>query len=386
MGGDLATRAGQPSVSGALLVGLLLSPAALNLLGHLEPTATLRAADGSEITALANLGVILLLFLAGLETDLVEFARAGRGAVMVATAGVIATLGLSMGSAILGGLQVREAFFVGVMLASTSVSISVQALLELRQLQTRMGLTILGAAVTDDIQGLVVFSLALAGLGISGVAPYWLVGGLALYVGLSLLLGFRFAAPVVSVLRRLRTTEAFLGMSLAYCLLMGWLAQTAGLAAISGAYLGGLILGRVTGTELTDRLRTLAYGLPIPVFFVNVGMSADLSHLSGGILLLLLVPIATVAGKVIGCGGGALLDGLRGRRALLVGLGMVPRGEVSLVIATLGVQMGVLSQTGYALGVLSVLVSALVTPPALKLLVQRGPARGRSPAAVEIVA
>jgi Kef-type K+ transport system membrane component KefB len=369
-------------VSGALIAGLVLSPAVIDLIGRLEPTAALRSADSSEISALANLGVILLLFLAGLDTDLNEFVRSGRGSVLVATGGVIVTLGLSTGAALLGGLPGREAFFVGVMLASTSVSISVQALLELGQLQTRMGLTILGAAVTDDIQGLVVFSIALAALGVSGVAPYWLVGGLVLYLGLSLVLGFRFAAPVVALTRRLRTTEGFLGAALAYCLLMGWLAQTAGLAAISGAYLGGLILGRVTGAELTDRLRTLAYGLPIPVFFVNVGMAADLTHVSGGILLLVMVPVATIAGKIIGCGAGALLDGLRGRRAALVGLGMIPRGEVSLVIATLGFQAGVLSETGYALGVLAVLITALVTPPALKILVQGGVTTARSEALV----
>ncbi len=362
---------------------MLLSPALIDLIGRLEPSATLQASDRSDIGALANLGVILLLFLAGLETDLGEFVRAGRGSLMVATGGVIATLGLSGGAAVLGGLPTREAFFVGVMLASTSVSISVQALLELRQLQTRMGLTILGAAVTDDVQGLVVFSIALAALGVSGIAPYWLIGGLVLYLGLSLVLGFRFAGPVVSVVRKLRTTEGYLGVALAYCLLMGWLAQTAGLAAISGAYLGGLILGRVTGTELTDRLRTLAYGLPIPVFFVNVGMATDLTHISGGVLLLLLVPVATIAGKVVGCGAGALVDGLRGHRAAMVGLGMIPRGEVTLVIATLGLQLRVLSPTGYALGVVVVLVTALVTPPALKLLVQRSsaPSRGEAMAA-----
>ena len=172
---------------------MLLSPALIDLIGRLEPSATLQASDRSDIGALANLGVILLLFLAGLETDLGEFVRAGRGSLMVATGGVIATLGLSSKAAVLGGLPTREAFFVGVMLASTSVSISVQALLELRQLQTRMGLTILGAAVTDDVQGLVVFSIALAALGVSGIAPYWLIGGLLLYLGLSLVLGFRFA-------------------------------------------------------------------------------------------------------------------------------------------------------------------------------------------------
>ena len=184
-------------------------------------------------------------------------------------------------------------------------------------------------------------------------------------------------------MRKLRTTEGYLGVALAYCLLMGWLAQTAGLAAISGAYLGGLILGRVTGTELTDRLRTLAYGLPIPVFFVNVGMATDLTHISGGVLLLLLVPGGDDRGQGRRLRAGALVDGLRGHRAAMVGLGMIPRRGDPGDCHPRTPQLRVLSPTGYALGVVVVLVTALVTPPALKLLVERSsaPSRGEAMAA-----
>lgn len=373
----MATRLGQPSVSGALVAGIVLSPGLLDLIGHLQAVPALQASDRVQIDTVANVGVVILLFLAGLETDVDEMARAGRGAVLVATGGVLASLALVTGAAALGGLSLREAFFVAVMLASTSVSISVQTLLELRQLQTRMGLTILGAAVTDDVMGLVIFSVTLAVFGISGVPPLVLVFGLAVYVGLSLGLGLRFARPVVNAARRLRTAESLLGLSLAFCLLMGWLAQTAGIAAISGAYLAGFVLARSAGPELAGRLRTVAYALPVPIFLVNVGMQADLRQVSGGALLLIAVPLAAIVAKILGCGAGALLEGLRGHRAAMVGFGMIPRGEVTVVIAALGVQHGVLSQTGYALGVLSVLVSAVVTPPWLKVLVRRGSAAAR---------
>ncbi|MGH7686906.1 MAG: cation:proton antiporter [Candidatus Dormibacteria bacterium] len=370
--GDLATRLGQPSVSGALVAGIVLSPGLLDLVGHVQGAPALMAADRGALQTVAGIGVVLLLFLAGLETDLDELVRAGRGAALVAVGGVACTLALVTGAALLGGLALRESFFVSVMLASTSVSISVQALLELRQLQTRVGLTILGAAVTDDVIGLLVFSITLAALGISGVAPVVLVVGLLAYFGISLGVGLPYAGSVLRLMRRLRTTESLLGMSIAFCIFMGWLAQTAGIAAITGAYLAGLILGRSAGAELADRLRIVAYALPVPVFLVNVGMQADLRQVGGGALLLIAVPVATLLSKVLGCGLGAIIEGIRGRGAALVGFGMIPRGEVTLVIAALGVQSHVLSPTGYALGVLAVLVSAVVTPPLLKALLRPG--------------
>lgn len=371
MCGDIAVRLGQPSVSGKLLAGLLLSPGVIDLVGRLSGASA--SADRAQITTVASIGVILLLFLAGLETDLDEFIGAGRGATIVAVGGVAATLGLVTGAAVACGLGTRESVFVGVMLSATSVSISVQTLFELRRVRTPAGLVILGAAVIDDVIGLVVFSFTLAVLGVGGTSPIVLAAGLVAYFALSVALGLRWARPVVDVARRLRSTEALLGTAIAFALLMGWIAQESGIAAITGAYLAGLLVGRVAGDELADRVRVAAYALPVPVFLVNVGMQTDLAHLSGGAVLVV-VPLAAVAAKVIGCGGAGLVAGFRGRAALGVGVGMIPRGEVTLVIAVLGVDKAVLTQTGYTLGVLAVLVSALVTPPALKLLLGALPA------------
>ena len=363
--GDLATRIGQPSVSGKLVAGLALSPGLINLVGHLSGAAA--AADRAQMATIGNIGVILLLFLAGLETDLDEFVKAGRKAATVAVGGVAASVALLLAVGIGLGLSVREALFVGVMLSATSVSISVQTLFELRRVRTAAGLVILGAAVTDDVIGLLLFSFVLAGLGLAGTSPLVLALGLAAYLVLSLVLGLRFSPAAIDRLRGLRSTEGLLGATIAFSLLMGWLAQESGIAAISGAYLAGLIVGRAAGEELAQRVRIVAYALPVPVFLVNVGMQTDLTHLSGGWLLVAIPAVACVA-KVAGCGLGALASGFRGREALGVGVGMIPRGEVTLVIAVLGVASGVITQTGYTAGVLSVLVSALVTPPILKLV------------------
>jgi len=374
-------RLGQPSVSGKLVGGLLLSPGLLDVVGRLSGGAA--AADRAQLSTVSGIGVVLLLFLAGLETDLDELAGAGARAAVVATGGVIASIAMVGGVAVALGVGGREALFLGVMLASTSVSISVQTLFELRRLRSASGLVILGAAVTDDVMGLIAFSLILAVLGVGGTSPVVLVLGLAAYFAVSLAVGLRWARPVVEAARRLRSTEALLGMSLAFCLFMGWLASEAGIAAITGAYLAGLIVSRSAGPELAERLRVVAYALPVPAFLVGVGMQADLTHLHGGALLVA-VPVAALLAKVAGCGGAARLAGFRGRAAVGVGVGMIPRGEVTLVIAVLGVARGVLSGTGYTLGVLSVLVSALVTPPLLKALLgvlpaeaEESPAGGR---------
>lgn len=316
--------------------------------------------------------MVLLLFLAGLETDLDELVDAGAKAAVVAIGGVIATVGIIGGVAVLFGMGGREAIFLGVMLAATSVSISVQTLFELRRLRSESGLVILGAAVTDDVIGLIAFSVTLAVLGVGGTSPYILVAGLAAYFAVSLVAGLRYARRVVDLARHLRSTEALLGVSLAFCLFMGWLATEAGIAAITGAYLAGLIVGRSAAQELAERLRIVAYALPVPVFLVGVGMGADLTHLDGGALLAV-VPLGALLSKLLGCGAGALVAGFRGREAVGVGVGMIPRGEVTLVIAVLGVSKGVLSATGYALGVLSVLLSALVTPPLLKAVMGAAP-------------
>lgn len=378
--GDLAVRCGQPSVSGKLIAGLLLSPAIVDLVGRLSGSSA--GADRAQVATIGTVGVVLLLFLAGLETDLDQLVGAGPRSVAVASGGVLATVALIMGVAVPLGMGAREALFVGVMLAATSVSISVQTLFELRRLRSRMGLVILGAAVTDDVMGLVAFSVTLAALGVGGTSPVVLCLGLAAYFVLSLTVGLRFSGPAVALARGLRSTEGLLGISIAFCLLMGWLAQESGIAAITGAYLAGLIVGRSAAEELADRIRVVAYALPVPVFLVNVGMQTDLSHLDGGALLVA-VPVAALASKLVGCGAGALVAGFRGREALGVGIGMIPRGEVTLVIAVLGVDKGVLGHTGFTLGVLSVLLSALVTPPALTLLLGRAPREPTGAAGLE---
>jgi len=372
---------GQPSVSGKLVGGLLLSPGLIDVVGRLSGNGAAVAADRAQFSTISTIGVVLLLFLAGLETDLDELVDAGPKAAVVAMGGVIATMALIGGVALAFGIGGRESIFLGVMLAATSVSISVQTLFELRRLRSPSGLVILGAAVTDDVIGLIAFSVTLAILGVGGTSPAVLAAGLLAYFVISLLVGLRYARRVVEWTRHLRSTEALLGMSVAFCLLMGWLATEAGIAAITGAYLAGLIVGRSAAQELAERLRIVAYALPVPVFLVGVGMQADLTHLHGGALLVV-VPLVALLSKVIGCGAGALIAGFRGRDAVGVGVGMIPRGEVTLVIAVLGVGKGVLSGTGYTLGVLSVLLSALVTPPLLKMLLGALPEPVELPTAV----
>jgi Kef-type K+ transport system membrane component KefB len=376
LAGELAGRWDQPPVLGQLLGGLVLGVC----LSFVD-SPSLQAA-GTELGGLANLGVILLMFLAGLETDWDQLRATGRAAFVAASLGVMVPLVAGYALSLAFGLPPIEALFVGVILTATSVSITAQTLMEMGSLQTVEGATVLGAAVIDDVIGLVVFSLvvALTGNGAEQTNLGLLAGYLVVFFVLSATVAPWLIARVLRSAERMRGTEALLAIAVAIALLYGVAAQQAGLAAITGAYVAGLLINRHNGyPEITERTKVLAYGLFVPIFLVKTGMDAHLEALGPVLVFVLATTAMAVVTKIVGCGLGARACGLSFNQSLVVGVGMISRGEVALVVATLALSAGAISQAVFGATVIVVVATTLVTPPLLKLALRRGQRPDGSP-------
>lgn len=355
LSGALARRAGLPAVLGDLLTGVALGPV---LLGVLQPNDVLKG--------LADLGVLVLLFIVGLETDLITLRTVGVASSAAAVGGVLVTLVGGSGAAILLGLPPLEAIFVATLLSATSVSISAQTLLELGQLRSRVGATILGGGVIDDVLGIIVLSLLLAlTRGADPIVPALRV---VIFTAAGLLIGRHLIPPYVRWAHRLHSKEAAFGVVVSVVFVYAWSAEAlGGLAAITGAYLAGVLVGRTeVARESLDAARTIGEGILIPLFLVSVGLEARFDSITANPTLFVGLALVAVATKVVGCGLGALVGRIAWRDALRVGLGMVPRGEVTLAAGAIALRAGAITQGVLGTAVLVTLFTILIEPLLLR--------------------
>ncbi len=373
VGGAISQRFGQAAVLGEMLMGLLLGPTVLNLLHW--PIFSNSDYLTHLVHDVAELGVIFLMLLAGLETDLKAMRRVGLVATASAVGGMLLPFvgGYAIGIAF--GLGVYPSIFMGTILTATSVSISAQTLLELGQLRHRVGNAILGAAVIDDVLGIILLSVVIAlhgGAGAAGAEPLWLLlVRVVLFFAVGLALG-RWAVPwLLQRARRLKGTEVPFAAAMVLGLMFAFGAAYFGrVAAITGSYfLGALLSGNEDLREaVAEKLRPLAYGFFVPVFFISVGLAGNLFAAiaeSGAGFALLVIGVAIV-GKVVGSGLGARLFDFSWRQSLQVGTGMVSRGEVGLIAAAIGLEGGVIGSGVYAVMLAMVLVTTLITPVLLR--------------------
>jgi Kef-type K+ transport system membrane component KefB len=357
LAGRLSQRFGLPAVFGELLLGLALGPSLLNLIQPSEPLALL-----------AEIGVILLMFRAGLETDLVQMRQVGGVATIVAFGGVLLPLGGGFLLASAFGLGTLPALFVGAVLTATSVSISAEVLRELGKLRSRAGAAIMGAAVIDDVLGVVVLSVVL-GLAGSG-DPLLAVGKMVLFFPVAWVIGDRLLPWLVKVEHHAGGREAVLAIGLGIVLLYAWAAEALGsVAAITGAYLLGIVVARHTHDEhiLHHGSASLGYAFVVPIFFVNIGLSANATTLGAAPLFTALLLGLALVSKVVGCGVGALVGRFGRRESLQVGVGMIARGEVALVMVAAGRAAGLVDDTLFSAAIVMTLVTTLVTPPLLRM-------------------
>lgn len=381
--GLFSQRFRMPQVVGALVAGLLLGPAAL---GIIEETDFLRAT--------ASLGVIVLMFTSGMETDLNELKRCGKSAFLIALAGVLLPL--------LGGFAVGHYFndptllvnntpgpqgslllqnvFLGIILTATSVSITVETLRELGKLRGTAGSVILAAAIIDDVLGIVALTI------VTSFSDHSVHVGLVL---LKILLFFVFA--VVAGVGFARSYRWWTGkteenrtqhaiVAFVFCLLMSYLAEEVfGVADITGAFVAGLVLANATTGErsryLSDKFESVSFLYLSPVFFASIGLQVVLSAMNLHILLFAVVlTIVAILTKILGCGLGARLCRYSPKESLQIGVGMISRGEVALIVATKGASLGLINPELFGPVIVVVVVTTIITPILLKLVFRDPPA------------
>jgi Kef-type K+ transport system membrane component KefB len=334
------------------------------------------------IHQLGELGVLLLMFIAGLELHFNELTRSTRVSILAGSLGVVLPVGAGWGLALLFGVQGEAALFFGLTLGATSVSISAQTLMELKVLRSRVGLGLLGAAVFDDVLVILLLSgfLAVADGNSSLLGFLLILGRMLLFLVLSVAFGLLVLPRLARLAARLAISQSVLSLAVIVMLVYGVAAEVlGGMAAITGAFVAGLMFARSHEKERMEAgVHALAYGLFVPIFFVSIGLSVDLHEMDASSLwLTLAVILVAVAAKWLGSGLGARLGGFSWREAWQLGAGMISRGEVGLIVASVGIPRGLTTQGEFSAIVGMVLVSTIVTPPLLRFLFKLSdPAKG----------
>lgn len=371
--GVLTKKFQMPQVVGALLAGLFLGPAVFGVLKETD-----------FIHRVAEIGVIVLMFSAGLETDIQELKKSGKASLVIALIGVIVPLIGGFGIAYLfnrpGVIESTvksslflQNMFIGVILTATSVSITVETLKEMGKLNTKAGNAILGAAIIDDILGIIALTIitSLADPTVNLVT-----------VLLKIVLFFVFAAVVGMIVHFLfkkwisayqQDMRRFVIAGFVFCLLLAYCAEEFfGVADITGAYIAGLFLANMSKTNyIANRVDTLSYMMLSPIFFASIGLKVILPKMTMNIVLfaIILVVVATLT-KVLGCGLGAKICGYNNRECIQIGVGMVSRGEVALIVATKGDAVGLMSPNFLGPVVIVVVVTTIIAPVLLKIAFQ----------------
>lgn len=369
--GYISTRVGQPSVLGELLAGLILGPTAIDLF-HTVPTFASSELLLETISVMAELGVILLMLLAGLELHLDELVRSGGVSALAGVLGVLVPIGLGYGTAILFGSTSTEALFMALTLSATSVSISAQTLMELEVLRSRVGLALLGAAVFDDILAILLLSIGLVVVGGAGggIASVLLtILNMILYLVVAVALGLWLLPRLARIISRLPISQGAVAFVIIAALLYAWAAEAVGgMAAITGAFLVGLFMARTPFREqMASGVAVMAYSFFVPIFFVNIGLEVNMRAIGGSVLwYAITITVVAIASKIIGSGAGGLLGGFSPRESLQLGIGMVSRGEVGLIVAALALSQGLFTEQSFSIAVFMVIIATLITPPLLR--------------------
>lgn len=364
--GIIAGKLKAPQVVGEIIAGLVIGPSLLGLV-H----------ESVFLVDMAEIGVVLLMFFAGLETNLKDLMRTGWKALMIAVAGVTVPLiggavlyFLYYGMPPLGSDEFFTGVFIGVIMTATSVSITVATLQELGKLKDTLGTTIMGAAIIDDVIGIIVLTLVI-GFKNPEVSPMKVVTNTGLFFLLAVVLGVGGYHVFKALDDRYPHTRRIPIFGLVLCLALAYVAETYfGIADITGAYVAGIILCNIKDSEyIARKIDISSYMFFAPVFFASIGIKTSLQSVNPSLLIFsLLFVVVALVGKIVGCGGIARILGFRGKDTLKVGVGMMTRGEVALIVMQKGIDEGMIDPTYSTAVILLIVVSSIITPIILKLL------------------
>ncbi len=365
IGDEIFKRLGQPTLIGEILAGVLVGPA---VLGLVEPSEV--------IDVFAELGVVFILFWVGLETRIHDLLGVGRSATLVGVLGVIVPFAGGYAIAAARGEDAATSLFFAAALVATSVGITSAVLIGLGALETRSGRTILGAAVVDDILAMLVVAVAsaIAVGGSASIAELVVVGAMALaFVAFFVLGGTRFMRRYPGVLKAPRFSESPLLPAVILCLGLAAVAAEIGLAAIIGAFLAGMMVAETKEQHPIEEEVAPLYAFFAPFFFASIGLQLDLGSYARVTVIgvITLVTVVAVVTKVVGAYAGA--RGLSRPEALFVAVGMVPRGEVGIIVAGIGIEAGALGDEAFAIIVGMAVLTTVVVPPVLRALAARLP-------------
>lgn len=357
-----------PQVVGALIAGLILGPGVLNIVHETD-----------FIDKMAELGVIALMFTAGLETDIKEMKKCGKASLVIAIIGVVLPLaGGFLVTSVYSGTafaamtqqQILQNIFIGVVLTATSVSITVETLREMGKLKSPSGTAILGAAVIDDILGIIILTI-ISSFADSSVSIASIMIRILLFFVFSGICGAVFYYVFKHLSNRHGKKRRIPVYGLAFCLILSYIAERYfGIADITGAYLAGIIISSVTQSHyISEKFEVLSFMLLSPIFFASIGIKTHFTGLTGSIMIFTIVLlIVAILTKVVGCGLGARACGYSKKESLRIGIGMISRGEVALIVADKGAAIGIMNAVLFGPLVIVVIVTTLMTPILLKLV------------------
>ncbi|WP_046225365.1 cation:proton antiporter [Paenibacillus dauci] len=359
LAGDWSVRLGQPAVLGKLIIGIILGPAVLGWI------------DNNEfIHYMSEIGVILLMFIAGLETDLDELRKNWKSAFAVAIGGIVLPFCGGYGTGELFGLGHSYSLFMGVVFSATSVSISVQVLKEMNRLHSRERTTILGAAVVDDVLVVILLAVLMSFMGGGEQSSLgWIIGKKIIFFAVVILAGWGAVPVIMKFMSRLKVTEPLISAALIICFGFAYFADLMGMAAIIGSFAAGLAVSQTSFREKVEhKIEPIAYSVFVPVFFVSIGLHVSFEGLGQQIGFIVILTLTAVLSKLIGGAAGARMTGFNTRSSFAIGSGMVSRGEVALIIASTGLQAGLLLPAYFTSIVIVIIITTLVAPPLLKMM------------------
>jgi Kef-type K+ transport system membrane component KefB len=358
LAGELAVRVGQSPMLGEILAGLVLGPTLLNLV-HTEPSLDL----------LSHLGILFLMFLAGLDTDLRLIRKVAGPSVAVSLAGACLSLALGYGVGVLFGLSSIASVFLAAALSTSSIVVTARVLDDYGMMRSEVGLLCMATNAIDDVISMFIVLLVVSLVGQSGHQSIpWMLGKLVIYSVAATAVGLLLFRPLLRWVGRMRSDEMYFTAAVVLVLGFAWSADALGLADVLGAFLAGAFLHQTEEAEPTmvARVQAVSDGFLVPIFFATMGLTTDLRELGGALAFGAVVIVVAVVGKLVGSGLGARLAGYGWRDSFIVGAGMVPRAEMTLVLLGIGHKAGVLPPVLPPLLISLVFLTALLTGPLLR--------------------